>query len=158
MSDYSEFLREVADSIDMQHEGSVDIPLMKKHMVGGGTILQSIETGDLIRFNNMRYEFPLFCVEGKPVFEGDELYLKHGVCVTVSDRLSVVMEELTWTKPQEVFEKDDAVLVSNNGVAWVRAYYSNAQGDIHCCFIDGKTSWSVGVSPITTGWKLCKAA
>ena len=49
------------------------------------------------------YEFAIAILEGKPVFVGDKLFLKNGLCVLAEQCLFMHNEVMSWNPPKKTF-------------------------------------------------------
>jgi hypothetical protein len=65
--------------------------------------------------------------------------------------------DLVETSPWDDFQRDEPVMVKDQGAAWVRRYFSHIDDKNRpCTFIDGTTSWSTYLKHNTNSWDCCR--
>lgn len=110
------------------------------------------------------YDFALTLVEGKPVFEGDVLWVKPGCNawiidggkiiatghrldrgILTTDSVVIQPEHLTWNPPQPTFKRGEPVMGVDECGGEYRLYFAEGKR----CFDSGANSWT---SEATSEW------
>lgn len=126
---------------------------------------------------------PLAWVEGKPVYKGDQLFLKDSGNLAEAVRINPFasdfhqlllrsgpeglhfywdIRDLTWTKPTPTnpyadFKIDEPVMVRNSVGIWQRRYFAGVDNDgLPLAWSSGGTSWSLQDAQYKCAWPECR--
>ena len=137
----------------------------RKELFGYDSDLSNVQVGDYVWHQAAgkwlevkkvlpQADYPIYLGDENVTVTFDGKYIKSWANPAAFIRPPACFNAGPRPEPEVVFEKDERVEVSHDGISWHKRHYSSKNSDgFYRCFSDGKTSWTTSR---THPWKYCR--